>query len=450
MLHMRLTAAVVVALLSVSAAAAQVRSPADADSGRIAGHVVTTYAEIVADATVTLARANDQGAAFPRRTMKTDASGAFSFGELPEGRYRVLASKPGFTSRQLPGPDEVTMSFNDGSVVDLGVGAQALDVQVTLRRAASIAGRVIRPDGSAAPNVQVQAALQTRGRQSLLEATAKTQFDGRYEIAGLPPGEYLVGAMSVPTRQPFDAAKTTPEERNRAVTSLASAHWSWYPGVPDSEPGTVVTVLEGVNAEGIDIWLTPAQRFDVSGRVFWPVGVGVENITIDYGDPGGARSGVWFVSDPGGLFTLSGIAPGALTLLVRAETDQGAMLGIASTEVAVDSVEDVRIVVDRPGLISGRIVYEGNVPQASRATSIMAVQKLLKVSALYPVPESQVDSSGRFELPGTIGEYEFAFDGLAPGLRIERVTRNGRALPMNRIGVAAGEVVRDIEIVVGP
>ena len=71
------------------------------------------------------------------------------------------------------------------------------------------------------------------------------------------------------------------------------------------------------------------------------------------------------------------------------------------------------------------------------------------MSAFYPVPESAVDSDGRFELAGTIGEYEFALDGVASGLAIKRVTRNGRSLPMNRIGIAAGETIRDIEIVVG-
>jgi hypothetical protein len=183
--------------------------------------------------------------------------------------------------------------------------------------------------------------------------------------------------------------------------------------------------------------------------VFWPVCVAVDNITIDYGDPAGARSGLWLVSDPGGLFTLSGIAPGALTMLVRAETDQGTLMGIATTELTVDSVEDVRIVVDRPGLISGRIVYEGNVPTASRATSLVARQTLLKVSALYPVPESLIDPNGRFELRNAVGEYELDLEGLGSGYSIKRVARNGRALPMNRLGVAPGETVGNIEIVVG-
>jgi len=438
-------------LLFVSSAAAQVRSPAETDSGRIAGHVITAYAEMVTDATVTLARDNDQGEAFRTRTARTDARGAFSFAGLPEGRYRVAASKAGYTSRQLPVPARPAMTFDPGAVIDLGADAQALDVEVVLHRTASIAGRIIRPDGSAAANVQVQAAIRAgTGRLAIFEARATSQFDGRYEVTGLPPGEYLVGAMNaaMPNPRPFDASVDRQAE-GRAIAAIADVHWTWYPGVDDSEPGSAVTLLEGVNAEGIDVWLTPSQRFSVSGRVFWPVGVAPESITIDYGDPAGTRSGMWLVSDPGGLFTLAGIPPGALTVLARAESDQGPLLGIATTEVSVDSVEDVRIVVDRPGVLAGRVVYEGNVPASSRATSIVAVQKLLKLSPIYPVPESAVDSDGRFELAGAVGEYEFALDGLPNGLAIKRITRNGRPLPTNRISVAAGETIGGLEIVVG-
>jgi hypothetical protein len=442
----------VIALVSGVSLTAQTQ-PSGTGRGRIIGHVLTPYAELVGEATVTLTSSVAQTV----RTTRTDERGSFSFENLPEGRYRVLASKSGYTGRQPPTlSDSGSFFFGQGTNVDLTENEAVSDLQVLLQRSASISGRVIRPDGSAAPGVQVQLAVRAgTGRGILTEAQATSQFDGRYEITGLPQGEYLVGALNVamPTRRGFDAAGTTQAERNaagrQAVAAATNSHWSWYPGVSDSEPGSPVTLLEGVNAEGIDIWLTPSQRFSVSGRVFWPVGVTLNGITIDYGDPGGTNSGLWLLSDPGGLFTLSGIAPGTLTMLVRAETDQGMMLGLATTEVTVDSVEDVRIVVDRPGLVAGRITYEGSVPAASRATGLRAVQQLLKVSALYPVPESSIDSSGRFELHETLGEYEFALIGLATDLSIKTVRRNGRPLPSNRIGVAAGETIRDVEIVVG-
>jgi hypothetical protein len=235
----------------------------------------------------------------------------------------------------------------------------------------------------------------------------------------------------------------------RRIDPQEAVRVTLYPGVPDTEPGELVTLFEGVRAEGIDIWLTPAQRFSVSGRVFWPVGVAPGAISIDFGDPAGTRSGVWYLSDPGGLFTLMGIPPGPLTVLARAESDQGPLLGLATTIVAVDSVEDVRVVVDRPGTVSGRVVYEGGGgARGNRATSIVLVQKLLKVSALYPVPEAPLGQDGRFEIREALGEYEIELRGLPSGLTITRILRGGVALRANRIAVAGGETVDDLEVVV--
>ena len=156
---MRLTLVFVAALLIASPANPQVQSPAD--SGRIAGRVVSAYAELMAGVTVTLGRRNAQGISFPAQTTTSDSSGAFSFGQLPPGRYRVMASKPGYTARQAPDLQaEAGNFFEIGPAVELTEDAQVLDVQVVLQRTASIAGRVIRPDGSAAPDVRVQVAVQ--------------------------------------------------------------------------------------------------------------------------------------------------------------------------------------------------------------------------------------------------------------------------------------------------
>jgi hypothetical protein len=446
---MRLTLPAVAAFLSVIPVAAQAQSPS-AEAGRITGHVVTGYAELVADATVSLAGVNDRRGSLPTRTTRTDSTGSFSFAGLPAGSYRLSATKPGYTSRQIADGDVMTATFEVGPSVDLAADAHA-DVQVVVRRTARIAGRVIRPDGSAAPDTEVGVASPSHPLPRL-DAITTSQYDGRYEIAGLPPGEYVVLANPGMRRasSSVDSVSFQSGVRASATQDSPADRLTWYPGVVSPARASSVTVLEGIDAEGIDIWLTPAQRFNVSGRVFWPVGTLAENITIDYGDPAGGSNGVWLVSDPGGLFTIAGIAPGSLTLLVRADSSEGTLIGMASTEVTMDSVEDVRIVVDRPGRLAGRIVYEGTVPSSRRATSIVAVQKLLKVSPLYPVPESTVDASGRFVLPGLVGEYEFALDGLQQGLTIKRVIRNGRPLPANRIGVSGGEDIRDIEIVVGP
>jgi len=48
-----------------------------------------------------------------------------------------------------------------------------------------------------------------------------------------------------------------------------------------------------------------------------------------------------------------------------------------------------------------------------------------------------------------LGEYQFEVAGLPPDLRVLRVQRNGMTLGNDRIRVAGGEQVTDVEIVVG-
>src|SRR5262245_14646310 len=132
---MRLTLAFVALLLAVPASA-QVQSPPDA--GRIAGHVGSAYSELMAGVTVTLGSITDQGGAFRALTATTDDSGAFSFEQLPPGRYRIFASRQGYTDRQLPtGQAQLgAPRFEAGAIIDLPEGAQAVNLQVVMHRAA--------------------------------------------------------------------------------------------------------------------------------------------------------------------------------------------------------------------------------------------------------------------------------------------------------------------------
>ena len=61
------------------------------------------------------------------------------------------------------------------------------------------------------------------------------------------------------------------------------------------------------------------------------------------GGAGGVRHGIWYVHDPGGLFTIEGAAQGTYVLYVRGETAAGPLIGVASTDVSLGPVEDVRV-----------------------------------------------------------------------------------------------------------
>ena len=308
------------------------------------------------------------------------------------------------------------------------------------RRTGSIAGRIIHTDGTAADGARVVVYAMREGAPAAMVGMTVSAHDGRYEVSGIPAGEFTVGVTPLKAGG-FGGDSSRP--RTVPIETL-------YPGVTDRDRAQPITVFEGVAVEGIDVWLTPApQRFALSGRISWPDGVEVANLVIEYGGPNAIRRGIWSVSDPGGLFTIEGVAQGTYVLLARGETRDGPLLGLVSTDVALGSVEDIRLPLRTPGVIEGRIVIEGTTKTPLAGLRVTPVHALLTLSPVYPVEAASVSEDGRFELRHLAGEYGFAVQGLPPGWRVKRVTRGAPPAAADRIVVGAGERVTGVEIVVG-
>ena len=315
---------------------------------------------------------------------------------------------------------------------------------------ASISGRVAEPDGIPAPDVFVIAALRRGTDYELLEHTRTvTAWDGRYRIAGLRPGEYLVVVTPGPgadrNRIGLDAERRAPESSSILRPFFEP---TFYPGVASVEAAGAVTVLHGIDVGGIDVWLTPAQRFSISGRILRPDDTHVENVAIEYANLSAHRSGLWTVPEPGDIFHITGVPQGTVVLLARADSNRGPLAGVVSTSVSMDDVEDLEIRLSTPGTIEGRIVYDAGVPASGRATTIALKQRLLPVSPLYPAPESAIGSDGRFRLTNALGLYEFELPG-APEIRVTRVVHSGRELPDARIRIAGSESITAVDVFVG-
>ena len=326
------------------------------------------------------------------------------------------------------------------AAIDPGLSAQKDTPSRPARRSASIAGRVIQADGTAAEGARVAVYAVREGAAAAVAGVATTRYDGRYEVTGLPPGAFMVGVT--PTR----ASSFGGDMKRPPAVPVETM----YPGVVERDRAHPIIVFEGIPAEGIDVWLAPApQRFTVSGRVFWPDGVAVENLVIEYGGRDAVRRGIWHVDDPGGLFTLEGMGPETYVLLARGETPSGPMIGIASTDVAIGPVEDVRITLRSPGSIEGRVVIEGTARTALAALRVMPVQMLLRLSPLYPPNEVAVHEDGRFTLRELAGVYTIDVTGLPAGWRVRRVTSNGTPVTDGAVLVPAGEVVTGVEVVIG-
>ena len=335
----------------------------------------------------------------------------------------------------------VTISVADTSQArpDLQATAPGQGSARAARQTGSIAGRVIHADGAAAEGARVAVYAVREGAPAAVVGIATSSYDGRYEVTGLPAGQFVVGVT------PQRIRGYGGESRRLTTTPVETL----YPGTTDRTKAQPITVFDGEPTEGIDVWLEPAaQRYSISGRVFWPDGVSVENVVIEYGGPEGVHHGIWYVSDPGGLFTVEGASRGTYVLLARAETSKGPLIGIAATDVSNDSVLDVRLTLRQPGSIEGRVVVEGSGGPDPSALRLVPTQTLLTLSPLYPVDETLPDSSGRFSLPNLLGDFAIAVHRLPPGWRVRRVTHGGAVLPENHVTVHAAERLTGIEVVV--
>jgi len=307
-------------------------------------------------------------------------------------------------------------------------------------RTASIAGRIIHSDGTAADGARVAVYAVREGAPAAIVGMTTSAHDGRYEVTGLPAGAFTVG-VTPQKAGGFGGDSSRP--RAVPVETL-------YPGVTDRDRAQAITVFDGVAAEGIDVWLAPApQRFALSGRVFWPDGVEVNNLVIEYGGPNAIRRGLWYVSDPGGLFTIEGVAQGTYVLLARGETRSGPLVGLVSTDVSLGSVEDIRLTLGTPGTLEGRLVIDGAAKTPLTGLRITPVHALLTLSPVYPVEDGIAAEDGRFHLPNLVGEYSLDVRGLPPGWRVKRVMRGGQPAANNRVTVGPGERITGVEIVVG-
>ncbi len=434
--------AALVLLATLAAPPAFAQSSVEPDpaaaSGRVAGRVVTGYAELLPEATLSLT-----GGPAPGRhwTITSGARGEFAFTAVPPGSYSLAVSKTGYTAL-----DVTDRSVRATTTLTVREGESAPDIEVTLRRAGTLSGRVVKPDGTPAPDVWVVPAVRRDGVTLMLfDVRATSEWDGRYEIRGLPPGDFLVIALPSNKERPPDAS--LPDHLPSPPREFSP---TLYPGVPDSAPGESVAVHEGMTTDGIDIWLTPApQRFAVSGRVTWPDGLAVENLVIEYGGTPDVRSGVWYVNDPGGLFTLTGLSLGPLVMLVRADSARGPLAGIATTEVVLGDVDDIRVPLGPASRVAGRVIAERPLPQGV-SPRVLLTHRLLRPSPLFPREEAVAGADGRFEIARAHGAYTIEVRDLPEGWRVQRVLRDGRPLDDQRLLAVDGGAITGLEIVVAP
>ncbi|MBA3948909.1 MAG: carboxypeptidase regulatory-like domain-containing protein [Acidobacteria bacterium] len=192
-------------------------------------------------------------------TATTDADGRFWTGALPGGMYFVVASKDGYLPSNPQSPTGIPLRLWVRSGGPLSVQQDWM-----LERAARIRGVVLDPYDQPLPGVRVIAAKRGRSADGWpdleLKSTGTTGADGRFSIAGLQRGPYVLA---------FE-------------TDIGGEYrWSFSPGIADPRHASQVeAVLENVN-QSVTLRAAAAPLARVSVLTLTTAGAPVANARVE-------------------------------------------------------------------------------------------------------------------------------------------------------------------------
>lgn len=269
-----------------------------------------TVVDSVTGAPLVRALVNLQG--MQNRVALTDSQGKFTFDGVPEGRWPVRVRKPGYT--------ETARTSSVAQFVEIkGEDSNAI---ITAVPQAVIRGRVTTSDDEPVEGLPVDIGVyQVReGRRQFTAINSKrTDEDGRFRIADLPPGTYFLSVGPATAR----------EFENRG-TSIARVY---YPGVAERASAASVQLSPGQQFEA-NLTVSRVPGFRISGTVSSEGAP--QFLSIELTDSSGVSAAPGFRRAVSGVFELPPVAPGNYILRARGGDEKGRPL-YASIPVSVRS-----------------------------------------------------------------------------------------------------------------
>src|SRR6187397_1004300 len=342
----------------------------------------------------------------PNRGAITDDQGRFTIGNLPAGRFTLVAARGGYVTSSYgakrPGRPGTAVAVTEGQRLD--------GLVMTLWRGAVISGTLRDDTGAPVDGIAVSVtAARTTGSPGILTLsnTSVTTNDlGEYRVFGLEPGAYYVSATPAASgtlprialaERDVDVALDALRRRQALGAAAASApppapapqpppfDYSaiYYPGTASAAQAAAITVAAGEERTGVDFSLLRVPTHVVEGVVTMADGRPAAGATVQVlaPRPPGAFATLGPLAfntsaGPDGGFRFTQITPGDYQLIARVAAQapppptpgfvtpgpQGPQLWGAA-EISVNS--DVRslAVVVSPGLtLNGVMRFDGTSP----------------------------------------------------------------------------------------
>ena len=353
---------------------------------------------------------NERGGA----AVSVDGDGRFAIRGLDPGKYFVIADKRGPRAAQRAGSSlsntrregdalaSITYfpgtAFPDqAGVVDVEAGVQT-DATFTLAsaRLARITGTVLDSRGEPARDYTVRATT-TRAPQLADLPSMGFALDGeRFELTGLPPGEYVIEAIRMradplaPPYIPPALALRPTGERARTTVQISG----------DDVTGVTLRLSAGFKVSG--------RIVDVSGNPIEAAGLPVSATSTD-----DRLQQILAITGADGTFVLDNLLGRYLLRLAQPAVGKGFALervqtsGVDTIDEGVDVAHDtfVDLVVSAPTQIRGVVRTRDGVPMPKVSVVIFAERP-----AAWTLPNSRFV---RYEQASSLGEFQIV--GLPAG-----------------------------------
>jgi hypothetical protein len=409
------------------------------------------------------------------RTTYTDAAGAFTFTNLPMGRYTIDVSKAAYVRTAFG----AKRHDRPGTPIMLTDTQRAQTIQVRMARGSVITGRVVDEYGQPAQGARVRAqmARTVNGERVLSDLPLAGAIFGEpaddrgvYRLYGLPAGEYVISVT--PRNQGMGDIRRMTEQEIRAAEQAVKQPQSalepeappptvgyatmFYPGVLTAAQASTVTVKAGEERQGVDIAVQFVRTTNVEGTVITPNGVRPEAVELlllprqtGGGLLGGGTGGVAvFMAGgnrrigPDGKFSFTGVTPGPYTLTARFNQEGQGLWANADVDVDGELVSGISLSLQEGMTVSGRMAFEaeGVDPPTLFSRARLNLMPAEGSGVMIGSSQTNVSSSGTFTMRGVVpGRY--------------RVNANFSTPEANWIlksAVIKGKDATDVPVEIGP
>jgi Carboxypeptidase regulatory-like domain len=433
------------------------KRPSDG-TATVQGRVVDSSGVAVPHAPVWL---RQEGKEMGVMITRSDAAGRFVLRQVPAGSFRLATVRFGLSVEGVgeAGP-QMNLSITPGSLTE--------NIVLTTRRGGTISGTLtdefgdpslasvivvsplIRPDFSP-DNISISS--RPDGSQ-IVGRRAGVDVRGRFRIAGLPPGDYVLSiAAGDSTTAKTETHFTDPSGQDRLFTSGSL----FYPGVPTISQATKVTVTDGSEATGVDMTVRPTSKTQIVVTVSAsrPTNdIQLQQIQLDPVLPLHERT--IRMTEPS--VTLEAW-PGRYRLLASADLANNPenivrLWALADVDTDPSIPATVAIHLEPAANISGRVVFEGTEPNrqgvGARLVPVAAQPQLLAFRTASASGSSIFEAAtGLFSIEGILpGQYVIQAGTERTPWMLKAATIAGRDVLDEPFELQPGDDLRNVRLTV--